>query len=295
MNRLAVWLIYAMGGGWGHVTRAIALARAAGPHVSIQILSNSPYIERVHGAPVIPTNRDEAGPRIRDINPDVLIVDTFPRGLGGELAGELAELCCQKVLIHRDLRPEYVDWAGLREFVPRNYDLVIVPGEDEGSAFGDSVRTVTTAPWLVRSAEELREQEDGAQRVLVIGAGNLEELGWYQEVAEALRVPLFCGWPAIEWMPAADVVVGGGGYNTVYECLACRAPLVAKAWPRKYDRQERRLSSAAIRGSVYRVETVAEAVAVARHSLSTGRRERLPYLENGVMRAVELIRGLRDR
>ena len=39
------WLIYALGGGWGHMNRAIALARAA--HIPVEILVNSPYANLV--------------------------------------------------------------------------------------------------------------------------------------------------------------------------------------------------------------------------------------------------------
>ncbi|MBW4572535.1 MAG: hypothetical protein KME31_32500 [Tolypothrix carrinoi HA7290-LM1] len=40
-------------------------------------------------------------------------------------------------------------------------------------------------------------------------------------------------------MAVADVVVGGAGYNTVYECAALGVPLVAIALKRLYDRQDK--------------------------------------------------------
>jgi len=44
----------------------------------------------------------------------------------------------------------------------------------------------------------------------------------------------------MDLLPGVDLVVGGAGYNTVNECLACGVPLIARAWPRKYDRQSLR-------------------------------------------------------
>ena len=35
-------------------------------------------------------------------------------------------------------------------------------------------------------------------------------------------------------------MIGGAGYNTVNECLATGTPLIARPWPRKYDRQRER-------------------------------------------------------
>ena len=41
------WLIYALGGGWGHLNRSLALARVAAQHHQIKLISNSPYLERI--------------------------------------------------------------------------------------------------------------------------------------------------------------------------------------------------------------------------------------------------------
>ena len=59
---------------------------------------------------------------------ECVIVDTFPRGLGGELAEILPQLSVPKVLIHRDINPDYVIAKNLPDFVADNFDLVIVPG-----------------------------------------------------------------------------------------------------------------------------------------------------------------------
>ena len=92
-----MWLIYALGGGWGHLTRAAALARIAQRERPVRILTNSPHAAIV--SEFLPeldlTVLDAAAPAeatragaIREIGrcrPQCLLVDTFPRGLGGEL------------------------------------------------------------------------------------------------------------------------------------------------------------------------------------------------------------------
>ena len=234
-----MWLIYALGGGWGHLSRACALARVVCP---ARILSNSPHVAALRsGLDIVEVaTREDVIRELHSASPACLIVDTFPRGLGGELASVLPSIHAHKVLVHRDLNPRYVASAGLREFVETNYDLVLVPGEGEGSAFGDLPMARTTAPWLVRSAGELHQRE--ARHIYVCAAGKAEESSWYTEVTAELRAigvvvrddPY---WPAMELFASAAAVVGGGGYNTVHECLALHVPLVARAWPRKYDRQ----------------------------------------------------------
>jgi hypothetical protein len=131
------WLIYALGGGWGHLQRALSLARIAGP---IRILTNSRYAEVGHAL---------ACPKGGLIN--LLLVDTFPRGLLGELVNVLPKLTIPKILIHRDLNPRYVAQTNLRQFVLDNYDLVLVAGEPETAPFADLPIARQTAPWLIRS------------------------------------------------------------------------------------------------------------------------------------------------
>jgi hypothetical protein len=256
-----MWLIYALGGGWGHLTRACALARV---HPA-RILTNSPHADAVRSAfdIVEVSGREDVICQVQASAPACLIVDTFPRGLGGELVEVLESIRALKVLVHRDLNPRYVAAAGLRGFVAANYDLVLVPGEGEGTAFGDLPVAKTTAPWLVRSAGEL--PCGGERHVYICAAGKTEESLWYAAVAAGLRargVVVRDGphWPAMELFASGVAVVGGGGYNTVHECLALRVPLVARVWPRKYDRQQLRLERAARSGEVRFVQSADEAV-----------------------------------
>ncbi|MEO0376395.1 MAG: hypothetical protein AAF329_17595, partial [Cyanobacteria bacterium P01_A01_bin.17] len=160
------WLIYALGGGWGHLNRAIALGRRAAQQHRVRILTNSPYASWVQGQlqdNVLPTAQasslelqvlsaqaeqteisHQVQEQILETEYDCLIVDTFPRGLGGELVSCLPTVTVPKILIHRALNPDYVAAKNLVSWVAQQYNLVLVPGEKENICFMDLPRTAIT-------------------------------------------------------------------------------------------------------------------------------------------------------
>src|SRR5262249_40497270 len=140
------WFIYALGGGWGHLTRAAALARRAPAGCEVAIVTNSPYADVVRAS--LPELRIVTGDPVelvREAKPEWFIVDTFPRGLGGELAPVLGEVPCRKALNHRDLNPEYVRRYNVVEFVREHYDRVFAV-----DAAPPQFSAMRTAPWLIR-------------------------------------------------------------------------------------------------------------------------------------------------
>ncbi len=325
------WLIYALGGGWGHLTRAVALARFA-RRARVRILTNSPFAEQIQRGfpdldivildPKLPVElaRRYSIAEIQRAAPACLIVDTFPRGLGGELAGLLGSLAATKVLVHRDLNPRYVTEAKLRDFVKSAYDLVLIPGESEGNAFARHPNAVVTEPWLIRNADELpsrikarrllKIEEVRQPCILVCASGTSKELKWFGAVVAELldrspRATIRCvaptcppgcpwqcwikHWPAIDLYPATDIVIGSAGYNTIYECLACGVPLIARPWPRLYDRQWLRARRAERVGNVMVVKQPAEVAAKAIHRVSGARHRSQIKYHNGVVEAVSLI------
>jgi UDP:flavonoid glycosyltransferase YjiC (YdhE family) len=91
----------------------------------------------------------------------------------------------------------------------------------------------------------------------------------------------------MDCLQMADVVVGGGGYNTTYECAALKVPLISFAFERLYDRQARRAQQHS-----YQVWSVAEAIALVKillHQAAEPNQKRQFSYTNGVFRAVELI------
>lgn len=317
------WLLYALGGGLGHLTRAVALGRAARRQGhTVDVVTNSPF------APALPLEaelgeghvhrlgaeldkhavRDALERRLDALRPDVLVVDTFPRGLGGELAPLLPGLKARKVLVHRDLHPDYVERFGLARFV-EVFDRLLVPGEP--APLAHHPLAVSTPPWLVLDAGELLDVSSARRRlgvpegdetvpvVAVVACGRPEEVLEYTGLAETLRrglgprafVRLLAPgapprlWPALAVMRGIDVLVGAGGYNTVQEARATGTPLVAIARPRLYDRQALRLRDSE------RMASLDEALEhVSRLLPSATRRERpAPAYVNGVHEAVRLI------
>ncbi|AEI64004.1 hypothetical protein [Corallococcus macrosporus] len=332
------WLVYALGGGMGHLTRASALARAASRRGhAVVLLTNSPFaaglpLEAVLGAGVEVLRLSPALGReavgevvarcLEDVRPDVFLVDTFPRGLGGELAPLLSSVRARKVLIHRDVNPTYVKQYGLARAVEA-FDLLLVPGED--APFARHARAVRTAPWLLLRASELLPRdkararlgvsaEDDRALVAVMGCGTPTEVEEAGHIAARLDARLAGGavvrwlvppgpgrdggprqatpegwaprvpvWPALAVLPGVDVLVGAGGYNTVQEARATGTPFLALARPRLYDRQSLRLRAEERAGTVEALVTRAARLALARPARGLG-----PYV-SGTDDAVTLI------
>ncbi len=272
-------MIYALGGGWGHLTRALALALRIRQTQPVRILTSSPYAGQIplidslelHLAPLDP---QLLGPWVQDHLQDQdwagLIVDTFARGILGELAALLPSYRLPPcILIQRLINPAYVTQFDVVTFTAQHYDLVINPGDPHlHRELLNS--TVPTAPWLLLDPQDLPHV--GASRlllgvnsndhvVLIIAGGQHEELAFWGETTrllhETLGTQVRCladlqppgcppelwvrHWPALECLPAAHVIVGGGGYNTVTESITLGIPLVAVPWPRSYDCQASRL------------------------------------------------------
>ena len=281
---MATWFIYALGGGWGHLNRAIALGQQAATRHQVRILTNSPYAPWVEtqlphvgfdssviqnlSLQILPVAsaaemRQQVQAIVQAQNYDCLIVDTFPRGLGGELVDCFPQLSAiPKVLIHRDIDPAYVQAKQVGRFVERYYDTILIPGEGHSVPFATFPQAIHTAPWLMFNANELSPVVQKDQpTVVVVAAGNQEEMTFWGQFMVRLQAtfpgatcrclaytcPPHCPphlwvqeWPGMPVLNQANVVIGGAGYNTVFECLALGKPLIAFAWPRQYDRQRDR-------------------------------------------------------
>ncbi|MFN0055471.1 MAG: hypothetical protein ACKV0T_25270 [Planctomycetales bacterium] len=303
----ATCVIYALGGGMGHLTRGLALARHAardGRHV--WVLSNSRFAPLLAGTGPIPRGFQRLihlEPQIEMVPipwqedkqgvaaaiqrffhaipaPEVLVVDTFPRGLAGELKDLLRTTAALKVLVHRDLNPEYLRWESHDSCIP-SYDLILVPGE--AAPLEGLPQARRTTPWLICDLPEflsvsaaravlgaaLQASGQGPTRrdqplIVVIGTGKpaetftaaeaaldlsrrvegraLVRLATFDDAARARCPDLACSvWPLLAVHQGIDLLIGAGGYNTVYEARGTGTPLIAVAQPRLYDRQARRL------------------------------------------------------
>jgi hypothetical protein len=325
---LTNWFIYALGGGWGHITRALSLGRIAASQRQVIILTNSPYAKHIdsEGCLIqrIPENAtyEVTCKLVREIilhtHYHRLIVDTFPRGLGGELAQILPQLQnIPRILIHRDINPQYITAKKLRSFVAKNFETIIVPGEGKDLPFCDLPNVVHTVPWLIRNPWELPHKittrtnilkvDPFKKIILVCATGQVTELPFFNQLAlrlhqtfpeSAVRIlaPNYrLGYPqtlwvshhpGIECIAAADVVVSGAGYNTVYECASVNVPLVAFTFKRLYDRQHKRASKA------YHVQDIESAISTVKALLDSVQLENnkpVPFYTNGALEAVNYI------
>lgn len=289
----ARWLVYGLGSGWGHLNRAIALARKA--PCPIEILVNSRYapviqasgVEQqitLHLLPHSITSPQEAGAYVKTWMAQSsfthFVVDTFPRGLVGELVAVLPQLKVPKILVHRDLKPHYIAAKNLERFVQEQYDLVLIPG-DRQAPLAHLHQACQTAPWLMREPGELWQVREPLQQrlqlpsqssvIIVCATGQPAELEIFGQITQQLTRKLaqhhptatvrclahgrppacppeqwIAHWPGLEILQFADVVVGAAGYNITYECAALGVPLVSLPMERKYDRQAKRAAAQSI-------------------------------------------------
>lgn len=260
-------MIYALGGGLGHLQRSLSLAKAAATRGhSATILSNSPaygrICDRIQFAGVrvvqLPSDKSlvtEVRRWLQRDDHDVFVVDTFPRGVLGELPD--MEWRMPACLVHRDLKVAYATRPDVVGCVPR-FDLMLCPGE-RGPL--EHRRVIETVPWVLLDAGELlarREARvelgcmDSRPVVVVCDTADPAEsagLGYlakqlsrsYGDAAHVLRADLERTWPLMRLHLGVDLLIGAAGYNTVHEARSTRTPLRAIARERLYDCQDRRL------------------------------------------------------
>ncbi|NJK34988.1 MAG: hypothetical protein HC919_08590 [Oscillatoriales cyanobacterium SM2_2_1] len=272
------WCMYALGGGWGHLVRALAFARIASRHHPIVILTNCPHLPLIQSSSSWQKEVKEFGlqlrfipipseatidsvchemPKIiRDIAPEVLFVDTFPRGIVGDLVPILPKMQqCQRIFVHRDISPNYLLAYHIEEFVLKHYSQTVsVERFTPLSHIG-----TTSEPWVMRSSRELGPGNQEAGIVICV-SGKVEEQELFEMVSLKLchltkkitilsaRHPKIVNkniiwsrhFPGIEVINKAELVVGSGGYHTVYECQVTRKKLISITFSRLYDQQKRR-------------------------------------------------------
>ena len=284
------FLHYALGGGLGHLVRQVAIARSlqqqtAGKSIST-IVANSEFAPTV--AQLVAQENDD---RIRfellppDCLPadaenllegllasqrfDCLIVDVFPRGLGGDLANcfsnhSLLPKSLPKVLIARNLPPAYLQEFQIESFVQENFCRVL---RIEPEAPFDNLPQSQLMYPVVFPAEPAAgpsSLERGQRRVLVVGSGTAAECLALRELADDLRTissnadnlsqpcefhfhgpPMnrsddqFC-WPPSSQLAGFDLVIGNAGYNLYWETQLAQIPAILFARTRKYDDQSLR-------------------------------------------------------
>lgn len=313
-------LFYALGGGLGHLTRTLALARrlAADDDSENLILTNSPFASviiesgfelpanlRINALPAYASKAEltkQVPQLIQRFQPHLLVVDTFPRGLVGEMVELISARRSKQVFVHRYLNEDYVRKFDLANFVD-HFDQIIVPGES--APLESHPKAIRTEPWLLLDDGELlsrkmaRQQLNADDRplVLVSGSGRPTEVTAAEETAEALSARFSAQanirfaspenpehWPLLQLLNGVDLLVGGGGYNTVHEARSTSTPLLALTQKRLYDRQDRRVAG------TERVRNFDELInQISKILMASSADGKFARYQNGVMEASELL------
>lgn len=315
---------YAINGvGAGHVTRLIAISRWLSRHAKrleveaeIYFLTSSeagallfaerfPAFKLPSRTVVAEAGIDEtrflalARPwvceTLRALEPDLLLVDTFPQGYFEELGPLLTE-CPKTAFIYRPLKEIH---AGLPEFqnALSHYNLILVPEYEQNEpvlvlpAVRDRVRYI--GPMMVRERAEILSREE-ARKVLGIasdrlavyisagGGGDPDAERLIETAYKALSGipglhlvigagPLYRGnciysdhltWlaqgNAAEFMAAFDVAVSAAGYNSFNELMHFGVPTVFLPQQKWADDQKARAERAALVGAAVVLESGAD-------------------------------------
>lgn len=203
------------------------------------------------------------------LQPDVLIVDTFPAGSFGELVAAL-EMARTRVLVRRRVKAQFAEEEAYQALLPF-YNLQIDP-DDRGCG-----------PIVIREREELLPKAtaraalgipDGQRAVYVsLGGGGdpaapnllpravtmLRAAGWHVVVGAG---PLYAGrelrgegitwldrYVPVELFAGVDAAVSAGGYNSFHELMFAGVPTVFLPQPRIADDQAARVDRAVAVGA----------------------------------------------
>jgi UDP:flavonoid glycosyltransferase YjiC (YdhE family) len=215
------------------------------------------------------------------LRPDLLIVDTFPRGSFGELLGAL-DLCRHKAFVYRPVRRGVAARPDFQAMLPL-YDLILVP-ETASDALVPAAavgRVVHVGPVVARERWELLPREvararlgvpDG-KRCVYVSAGGGGDRDAEAQIGRALRGlladpslsvvvgagPLYRGEPfpgltvipgqSADWSLAFDAAVCAAGYNTFAELMFAGVPTVFALQEKLADDQAARATLAVSRGA----------------------------------------------
>ncbi len=234
-------LIYAPGGGLGHVTRALALARALPGRVHVWHQApappgDAPAHVRLWRPPARwgPARVEAALARAARATP-LLVVDTFPAGLEGEVSPRALDRFARRVLVRRWVRPgaypRYEARAARfdRALLPYPPDACEWDGAAPGLHVGHLLRTLPLAP----SPADPRDLLD----LVVLGDPGRLPPAWRARLPARTRA--VSGW-APRLPRARRYLALGAGYHTAYELERLGLPRGLVPEERRYDDQFRR-------------------------------------------------------
>lgn len=227
------------------------------------------------------------------LRPDLLIVDTFPRGSFGELLSAL-DLCRHRAFIYRPVREDFLNAAEYQSILPL-YDLTVVPElESDVPAAqrpASPSRLHYVGPVVAREPFERLSRAAARARLGVTddrllvyvsagGGGDDRASEQLHAVCDALLVhgdvhlfvaagPLYRGTPRygerITWVSTAgtsellggvDLAVSAAGYNSFYELMQAGVPTLFMPQEKVADEQDRRAARAVAAGAGFMLPPV---------------------------------------
>lgn len=255
MNRV---LFYAFGGGHGHLTRTAHIRTELLSKVELQTLVLGP--PRTAPLPLGPNSttpdigREALGrwvtERIESFKPDLVVVDTFPRGILGELRLPAG---IPSLLVTRWVNPAFYRSPGVHQAVS-TYDQVCWVEPKSDPTFPGIRCEPVMAPETPLPREKARELLEADERPLVLGLGSgptgqqIELARKLQALAQThhwdarwLSPALGTGRPQLgKLLKGADLVLSAAGYNSYYELLRAGVPALLLPQERLVDDQLRR-------------------------------------------------------
>lgn len=257
-------LSYAMGGGRGHQTRARNLHRALKrlqPDLTTHLLVPEDRLRQDESdltVLTVPSRERRALSQwitevVDRLSPDLILVDTFPRGILGELAPLAPQV--PTALVTRWIAPDYYRHPPVREALKR-FDAVFWTEPKSDPTFPGERTDPVVDERPVMTREQARRLLDCDERPLVLAfpwrhgkywlANDqaLQEIcrrrGWNLRVADPQLSQEFSR--ADQLLSGADLILAASGYNTYYETAKHRCPAVWLPQPRKTDNQHLRAS-----------------------------------------------------
>lgn len=253
-------LFYALGGGFGHLTRTRNLVLELTQDQALECVVVCPERSRsVLGEFATCLTIGDIGrtalrswfvQQLDVFSPDLVVIDTFPRGVLGELELPSKQ---KRVLVTRWVKPEYYNALPVRQALADFDQICWTEPRSDRHFPGLDCEPITSATPLL-SRERARDVLGVDERTTVIGLGSgdvveqrrtwrrLQEIGdkigwnicWFSrelgtdhpEVASLLK--------------GADLAVSAAGYNSYYEIARAQVPVLFIPQQRKTDDQTRR-------------------------------------------------------
>jgi len=240
-------LVYALGGGAGHLTRALVLARSLIARGPVHVLAragapqlvdacNEVGIERVDAATPFAEVRARVAELLFAQAPCALVVDTFPGGLGRELDDAVLARAATTTLVARYVkRDAYPDYDALAA----RFDAIVEPYAPGASE------------WIEQDPPGLRWSSRAVgllARDLAIAQGEpapIAVLGPIDALTPAMRARLphdarFVEGPMAVLPSARAYLATGAGYHASYELARAGRPFGLVPRERRFDDQFRR-------------------------------------------------------